>query len=312
MLERSVRLDGRKFDEIRPICDRDRRPAPRPRLGRVHARRDAGARHRHARHRRRPAEDRDASTARRGSASCCTTTSRRSRSAKSKLHARPRPPRDRPRRARRARARADDADRRQLPLHHPHRLRHPRVERQLVDGLGLRRLAGDDGRRRADQGAGRGRGDGPDHGREDRQVRGPDATSPAPRTTTATWTSRSPAPPTASPRCRWTSRSPASPPEIMREALDAGPRRPAAHPRQDGTRRCRRTAHEHVGVRAAHRHHQDPGRQDPRRHRARRQDDPQHHRADRREDRRRGRRPGQRGVGGRSRGARRPSASSRS
>ena len=37
-------------------------------------------------------------------------------------------------------------------------------------------------------------------------------TSPAPKITTATWTSRSPARPRASPRCRWTSRSPASPP----------------------------------------------------------------------------------------------------
>ena len=65
---------------------------------------------------------------------------------------------------------------------------------------------------------------------------------------------------------------------------------------------------EHVGLRAAHHHHQDPGRQDPRRHRPRRQDDPQHHREDRRQDRRRGRWPRQRGVGGRSRGARRRSA----
>ena len=38
--------------------DRGRRAAPHARLGRVHARRDAGARHLHARHRRRPAEDR--------------------------------------------------------------------------------------------------------------------------------------------------------------------------------------------------------------------------------------------------------------
>ena len=27
----------------------------------------------------------------------------------------------------------------QLPLHRPHRLRHPRVERLVVDGVGLRR-----------------------------------------------------------------------------------------------------------------------------------------------------------------------------
>ena len=61
----------------------------------------------------------------------------------------------------------------QVPLHRPHRLRHPRVERLVVDGVGLRRLAGDDGRRRADQGAGGRHRDGPDHGREDRQVRRP-------------------------------------------------------------------------------------------------------------------------------------------
>ena len=56
-------------------------------------------------------------------------------------------------------------------------------------------------------------------------------------------------------------------------------------------------------ARAAHRHDQDPGRQDPRRHRAGRQDDPLDHRAHGRQDRRRGRRPRQRrverrGVGG--------------
>ena len=55
-------------------------------------------------------------------------------------------------------------------------------------------VAGADGRGRAAQGAGRRRRDGPGHGRADRQVRGAHATSPAPRTTTATWTSRSPAP----------------------------------------------------------------------------------------------------------------------
>ena len=47
---------------------------------------------------------------------------------------------------------ADDARRSRLRLHGAHRLGHPRVERQLVDGVGVRRLAGDDGRRRADQG----------------------------------------------------------------------------------------------------------------------------------------------------------------
>ena len=42
-----------------PDHDREQRAAARARLHRVHARRNAGARHRHARHRRRSAEDRD-------------------------------------------------------------------------------------------------------------------------------------------------------------------------------------------------------------------------------------------------------------
>ena len=46
VLQRGVRLDGRRFDEIRPIWTRGRRAAPRPRLGGLHARRDAGAGHR--------------------------------------------------------------------------------------------------------------------------------------------------------------------------------------------------------------------------------------------------------------------------
>ena len=56
-------------------------------------------------------------------------------------------------------------------------------------------------------------------------------------------------------------------------------------------------ARQHLNLRAAHHHHQDSGRQDPRRHRAGRQDDPQHHRSHRREDRRRGRWTRERGVG---------------
>ena len=56
-----------------------------------------------------------------------------------------------------------------LPVHDPHRLGDPRVERQLVDGLGLRRHAGADGRGRADQGAGRRHRDGPHQGRRPRR-----------------------------------------------------------------------------------------------------------------------------------------------
>ena len=99
--------------------------------------------------------------------------------------------------------------------------------------------------------------------------------------------------------------------EVMRKALEQA-RRGRMHILGKMTRSARRAAAVDLVVRAAHRHHPDPGRQDPRRHRTRRQDDPQHHRADRREDRRRGRRPRERRVGRRDRRRRRPSRSSRS
>ena len=83
----------------------------------------------------------------------------------------------------------------------------------------------------------------------------------------------------------------------------AGARRPPVHPRQDAGDALDAPRTDVSTPRAAHRHDPHPGRQDPRRHRAGRQDDPQHHRAHGREDRRRGRRPGQRRVGGRGVGA---------
>ena len=72
-----------------------------------------------------------------------------------RLHARAEAPRHRPRRARRAGAAADDPVGGGVPLHDPRRLRHPRVERVLVDGLGLRLDALADGRGREDPQAGR-------------------------------------------------------------------------------------------------------------------------------------------------------------
>ena len=50
----------------------------------------------------------------------------------------PEAPRHRPRRARRAGARAGRAVGGGLPLHDPRRVGHPRVERLVVDGVGLR------------------------------------------------------------------------------------------------------------------------------------------------------------------------------
>ena len=71
-----------QFDEIRPIWI-EVGVLPRvARVGRLHPRRDAGARDGHARHRRGPAEGRDGRAGSTTSASCCTTTSRRSRSAR--------------------------------------------------------------------------------------------------------------------------------------------------------------------------------------------------------------------------------------
>src|SRR5438270_511284 len=70
-------------------------------------------------------------------------------------------PRHRPRRARRASAGADGALDRIVPLLDPRRLGHPRVQRLLLHGLGVRLLAGPDGRRRPDQAPGSGNRDGP-------------------------------------------------------------------------------------------------------------------------------------------------------
>ena len=119
--------------------------------------------------------------------------------------ARPGPARDRPRRPGRARAGARAAERQGLPLHHPHRLRDPRVERQLVDGVGLRRHAGADGRGRSDQDAGRGHRDGPDQGRRPRRrpVRHPRRRGSPRRHGLQGLRHQG----RASPRSRWTSRS---------------------------------------------------------------------------------------------------------
>ena len=60
--------------------------------------------------------------------------------------------------------RADDPVDRGVPVHDPRGVRHPRVQRLLLDGVGLRLLAVADGRGRADQAPGRGDRDGPDQG----------------------------------------------------------------------------------------------------------------------------------------------------
>ena len=89
---------------------------------------------------------------------------------------------------------------------------HPRVERLLVDGVGLRRIARDDGRRRAAQGAGRRHRDGPRDGREERQVCRAHRHRGRRRPLRRHGLQGRRHGRRASPRCRWTSRSAASPP----------------------------------------------------------------------------------------------------
>ena len=81
------------------------------------------------------------------------------------------------------------------------------------------------------------------------------------RTTTATWTSRSPARASASRPCRWTSRSRASSRELLERALGAGHAGPQVHPAEDARSRPAPEAR-HLRVRAAHGSAADPGRQD--------------------------------------------------
>ncbi len=64
---------------------------------------------------------------------------------------RPRTPRNRPRRPGRAQRQADAARPREFPLHDPHHLRHPGIQRLQLDGQRVRGDAGPDGRRRAHQ-----------------------------------------------------------------------------------------------------------------------------------------------------------------
>ena len=175
-----------------PDRRRSRRPAAHPRLGAVHPRRDPGAGRRHARHRRRRAVRRRAAGDLQGDLPAPlqlpALLGRRDRP-----HGFARPPRDRPRQARLARDPSGAAAAPRVPLHAPRRLRDHRVERLVVDGDGLRRLAGADGRRRAAEAAGRRHRHGPHQGGRAASPCSP--TSSATRITSATWTSRSPAPP---------------------------------------------------------------------------------------------------------------------
>ena len=96
-----------------------------------------------------------------------------------------------------------------VPLHDPRPVRHHREQRLLVDGDGVRRLAGDDGRRRSAQAPGRRHRHGPDPRRQGLRgaLRHPRRRGSSRRH--GLQGRRHVA--KASPRCRWTSRSPESP-----------------------------------------------------------------------------------------------------
>ena len=169
-------------------------------------------------------------------------------------------------------------------------LRHPGVERLLVDGHGLRRLARPVRRRRADArrrwpGVAMGLIKGDDNfavltdiaGQEDHygdmdfKVAGTrEGITALQMDIKITGVTR----------------------EIMERALEQAQARPAAHPRKSWRRPCRTPRGEISQLRAAALHAADPEGEDPRRHRTRWQDDPLDHRGDRLRDRDRGRRQG--------------------
>ena len=131
------RPDGRGNEDIRPINVRGRHQPALARLRPVHARPDAGAQLAHPRHRQGgPAHRRP--VARAGPPLHAPLQLPALLGRGDGLHARPEAARHRPRRPRPAGAPGDDPAHRGLPVHDPHRLGDARVERLVVDGLGLR------------------------------------------------------------------------------------------------------------------------------------------------------------------------------
>ena len=182
------------------------RPA-RARLGRLHARPDAGLHRRDAGLDERRAAARRHRRARRQALHALLQLSA-VLGRRDAADARSRAARDRPRSPRGARARAGAAAEGRVSVHASPDERGARIQRLVVDGVGLRLDARADGRRRADSRARRRRRDGPDP--QGRQVRRSSPTFRGSRMRWARWTSKSPAPKRASPRFRWTSRSRAS------------------------------------------------------------------------------------------------------
>ena len=158
------RPDGRSETEIRQItCEVVGQPA-HARLRPVHARPDADHVAAHARHRQGGPADRRP-LAREGSPLHAPLQLPAVLGRGDRAHDRARAgATSATARSRSGRSRRSSRRRGRLPVHDPDRLRDARVERLVVDGLGLRLDARADGRRRADQGAGLGHRDGPRQG----------------------------------------------------------------------------------------------------------------------------------------------------
>ena len=122
-----------------------------------------------------------------------------------------------------------------------------------------------DGRRRADQGAGRPAS--PWASSTPRASTRPSPTSSAPRTPSATWTSRSPARPSSSPPCSSTPRSTACPPTCWPRRCSR-PTRPALRSSRSCTRPSPSPARRGGRDRPEDRQLRDPDGQDRRGHRA--------------------------------------------
>ena len=310
ILENGRRLDGRALRRDPPDHLRGRRAAAHPRLGALHPRRDPGPGHRHPGHLRGRADHRHRAGAEYEKRFMLHYNFPPFSVGRGEVPARPRPARDRPRRPRRARP-----ARRCCPTRRPSPTRSASSPTSWSRN-GSSSMASICGGTLALMDAGvplkapvAGRGHGPGQG--GRQVRRPLRHRGRGRPLRRHGLQGRGHPRRASPPCRWTSRSAASPPRSWPRRWSR-PGRAGCTSSTRWPRRWPRRAPSISALRAAHHHHQDPGRQDPRHHRPRRQDDPLHRRADRLQDRRRGRRPRVHRLGRRGRGPARPSPSSRS
>ncbi len=151
ILERGQRLDGRRFDEIRPIWI-ETGVLPRVHGSAVFTRGETQALVSATLGTEDDAQKIETVEGETYRGSCSTTTSRPSRSAKCSSCAAPAAAKSATAPSRNARSSPLLPAEEEFPYTRPRRLRHPRVQRVVVDGLGVRRRAGADGRRRAPQG----------------------------------------------------------------------------------------------------------------------------------------------------------------